>query len=190
MILYCKNLGITSQSVLPLAMMEWIIVSSRLSLWSWNPRRVCLQSKFRYTNSAEKSNDYSNMQQQLSSSCFRQYSHNENETSTNSYDNCYGNIVYNRLSRSFNELIMGIAMSGTRVDQWDNIEQCFIMTHRITQHTRYIMENQVHYLDFNLDSFTQLGMRVLFTLRQLLPLKLSNLHTQHNYTQTVKSAML
>ena len=34
-----------------------------------------------------------------------------------SYNNCYGNIVYSRLSRRLRELIMGIAMSGTRVDQ-------------------------------------------------------------------------
>ena len=43
-------------------------------------------------------------------------------------NNCYDNIVYSRI---LNELIMGIAMSDTNVDQRENIEQCYIMTQRI-----------------------------------------------------------
>ena len=34
-----------------------------------------------------------------------------------SYNNCFSNIVYSKLSRRLSELIMGIAMSGTSVDQ-------------------------------------------------------------------------
>ena len=45
-----------------------------------------------------------------------------------SCNNCYSNIVYIRLSRRLNELIMGTAMSGTSVDQRANIELCYIMT--------------------------------------------------------------
>ena len=48
-----------------------------------------------------------------------------------SYNNCYSNIVYSKLSRRLSELIMGIAMSDTNVDQRENIEQCYIMTQRI-----------------------------------------------------------
>ena len=55
------------------------------------------------------------------------------------------------------ELIIGIAMSGTNVNQRDNIpvEQCYtcIMIHRIIQHTVDIMDSKAHYFALNLDGF-------------------------------------
>ena len=38
-----------------------------------------------------------------------------------SYNNCYGNIVYSRLNKRLSKLIMGITMSGTSVDERENI---------------------------------------------------------------------
>ena len=45
-----------------------------------------------------------------------------------SYNNYYGNIVYSMHSRKLSKLRMGIAMSGTSIDQRENTEQCCIMT--------------------------------------------------------------
>ena len=74
-----------------------------------------------------------------------------------SYNNCYGNTVYSRLSRRIpvSDFIMGITLSGTSVDQWENIEQWYIMTQRIIQHNVHIMENKAHCLALNLDCFIQ-----------------------------------
>ena len=50
---------------------------------------------------------------------------------------------------------MGIAMSGISVDQREDIEQCYVMTQRIIQHTAHIMENKAYYLALNLGGFVQ-----------------------------------
>ena len=64
------------------------------------------------------------------------------------------NIAYSKLRRRLSELIMRIAMSGTSVNQRENIEQCFIMTQdNIAYHAHY--ENKAHYLALNLDGFVQ-----------------------------------
>ena len=38
-----------------------------------------------------------------------------------SYNNYFGNIVYSRLNKRLSKLIMGITMSGTSVDERENI---------------------------------------------------------------------
>ena len=58
-------------------------------------------------------------------------------------------LVGSRLS----ELIMDIAMSGTSVDQRENIEWCFIMTQRKIWYIMHIMESKAHYSALKLDGF-------------------------------------
>ena len=61
-----------------------------------------------------------------------------------SYNNCYCNIVYSRLSRGTSVSIIGIVMSGRSIDQGENIEP-----QRIGADYTY-MENKAHYLALNI----------------------------------------
>ena len=50
-----------------------------------------------------------------------------------SYNNCFGNIFTVGLVQRLSELIIDIALYGTSVDQWENIDQCYIMIQRIME---------------------------------------------------------
>ena len=55
-----------------------------------------------------------------------------------------------------NQLILGIVLSSTNVDQREIIlvEQCFIMTQRVTMHIVQIMEIKAHYRRFYVYIYT------------------------------------
>ena len=71
------------------------------------------------------------------------------------YNNFY-NIVYSMFSVRVNQLILGIVLCITSVDQREIIlEQCFIIIQRVTLHTvLHIMENKAHYKRFYVYIYT------------------------------------